>query len=280
MLAEGLRQTKFEAMLGVPPQLLPMAPSTSLLSCWYMKLREVFGNFDELEILVSSSDGYRSMDQLSGDSRFKRVIDPRSHRGTGGVLADYLQARDSSNADLDYLVVIDRSSCPPNSLAGFMSDLEASPDILVGVSELDRLTGIMAIKPHVLDLVPEVGYFDLKEQTVDKAIQSGFSVSASVVMPRAISVRSLLGWLAAIRYLGIEQEKPVGPVAYADRGINCIDPGARIGKAIILDSIIMDNAQVGDGAVVARSVVCSGAYVAPGRRVIDSVIDQPMSAAV
>jgi hypothetical protein len=278
VLAEGLRKSSFESLVGMPPQLLPMAPSVSLLACWYAKLAEVPDDLPPLEILVSSSQGYQSMDVLSADPRFKRVIDPRPHRGTGGVLADYLTRRESAYEDLDYLFVIERSGCPPRSLRGFFQNLESNPDILIGVSELDRLVGIMAIKPHVLELVPEVGYFDLKEQTVDKAVQCGLSVTAAVIMPRAIQVRSLRGWLDAIRYLNLPESSSGEPVSYSAHGTNCIDPGARIGKAVILDSIVMENATVENGAIIARSVLCPGAHVASGTHVIDSIIGRSKSA--
>ena len=117
VLAEGLRENSFESLVGMPPQLLPMAPSVSLLACWYEKLAEITDHLQPLEILVSSSQGYQSMDVLSADPRFKRVIDPRPHRGTGGVLADYLKRRESAHEDLDYLVVIERSSCHPGRSA-------------------------------------------------------------------------------------------------------------------------------------------------------------------
>ena len=279
MLAEGLRTSPLELLVGMPPQLLPITPSASLLTGWHEKLTGVFRDLRSLEILVASSEGYRSMESLARDGRFKRIIDPRSHRGTGGVLADYLKIREADDQETDYLIVIDRTSCPPRSLDGFVKDLEARPDILVGVSELDRLAGIIAIKPRVLDLVPEIGYFDLKEQTVSKAIRSRFSVAASVIMPRAIHVRSLPDWIAAIRYLGVEQTGLGDSVSYTSQGINCIDPSAKIGKAVIIDSVIMRNAQVSDGAVIARSVVCEGAHITPGKHVIDSIIDNRINAA-
>ena len=279
VLAEGLRKSQFEALVDTPPQLLPVAPSVSLLACWHMKLSEVLTDSPSLDILVSSSEGYQSMDVLSGDSRFKRIIDPRSHRGTGGVLADYFKRRESPGGDPSYLFVIDRSSCPPRSLRGFMAALEAAPDILIGVSELDRLTGIMAIKPEILNIVPSVGYFDLKEQLVNKAADADLKVSATSIMPRSIPINSVSAWIGAIRYLAYPD-----PAADSDRkflveGVSCIDPSATVGNAMVRDSVIMEGAVVGDGAVVARSVVCPGAEVASGARVIDSVVGRAVTPA-
>jgi carbonic anhydrase/acetyltransferase-like protein (isoleucine patch superfamily) len=51
-------------------------------------------------------------------------------------------------------------------------------------------------------------------------------------------------------------------------------PGARIGaESVILDSVVLDNAAVGEGAVVARSVVPLARRVAPRSLVVEQVID-------
>ena len=279
ILAEGLRTSSLERLVGIPPLLLPIGPSILLLECWREKLEGYVEANSPLEILVASTNGFQSMDLIASDPRFKRGLDPRPHRGTAGVLSDYLERDASGSEGLDYLLVIDRSSCPPRSLDGFMAALEAGPDILIGVSELDRLTGITAIKPEILNFVPSVGYFDLKEQLVTKAADADLKVSATSIMPRSIPINSVPAWIEAIRYLAYPD-----PVAESDRqflveGISCIDASATVGNAMVRDSIIMEGAVVGDGAVVARSVVCPGAEVASGARVIDSVVGRAVTSA-
>lgn len=271
ILAEGLSSSSLEGLVGIPPQLLPVSPSMLLLECWKEKLEATFEADVPLEILVASAAGFQSMDLIASDPRFKRGLDPRPHRGTAGALADYLEREVAVGAELDYVLVIDRSSCPPRSLEPFMNALQKEPDILIGVSELDRLAGIMAVKPRFLSLVPPIGYFDLKEQMVKKALDSGFKVRAERIMPRAIRINSVPAWIEAIKYLAYPEPEEAGSRAYLVEGISCIDPTAVIGDAMVRDSIIMAGAVVGDGAVIARSVVCSGVEVAPGTRVIDSV---------
>ena len=279
ILAEGLRASSLESLVGVPPLLLPIGPSILLLECWREKLEGYVEADSPLEILVASTNGFQSMDLIASDPRFKRGLDPRPHRGTAGVLSDYLERDASGSEGLDYLLVIERSSCPPCSLGGFMSALGAAPDILIGVSELDRLTGIMAIKPKILNLVPSVGYFDLKEQLVKKAVDVNFKVSASSIMPRSIPINSVASWIEAIRYLAYPDPAADSDRQFVVEGVSCIDPSATVGNAMGRDSIIMEGAVVGDGAVVARSVLCPGAEVASGARVIDSVIRRAVTSA-
>jgi ADP-glucose pyrophosphorylase len=65
----------------------------------------------------------------------------------------------------------------------------------------------------------------------------------------------------------------VHPTARID-GHSIIADGARIGaEAVVLDGIILENAAVGEGAVVARSVVPMSRRVAPRSLVVDRVID-------
>ena len=272
VLAEGLRNSTLETLVGIPPQLLPVAPTLLLVECWKEKLADFVEADSPLNILVSSTMGFQSMDLIASDPRFKRALDPRPHRGTAGVLADYLERDVSDSKDLDYVLVIERSSCPPRSLSGFMEALEAGPDILIGVSELDRLAGIMAIKPKVFGLVPSVGYFDLKEQLVAKALSADFRVGATSTMPRSIPINSVPAWIEAIRYLAYPDPAVDSDRQFVVEGVSCIDSSATVGNAMVRDSIIMKGAVVGDGAVIARSVVCPGAEVAPGTRIIDSVV--------
>lgn len=265
--------------MGSPPPLLPVGPSLLLVECWKEKLGGFVEADSPLEILVASTRGFQSMDLIASDPRFKRALDPRPHRGTAGVLADYLERDLFDSKDLDYVLVIDRSSCPPSSLSGFMAALEAGPDILIGVSDLDRLTGIMAINPEILNLVPSVGYFDLKEQLVTKAVDADFKVSSASIMPRSIPIHSVSAWIEAIRYLAYPDPAADGARKFVVEGVSCIDPRATVGNAMVRDSIIMEGAVVGDGAVIARSVVCPGAEVASGTRVIDSVVSQAATSA-
>ena len=80
MLAEGLRRSVLESHLGLPPQLLPIRPGFRLLDCWWDKLGKVFSSVPPIEILVASSQGFRSMESLASDPRFDRKLDERPHR--------------------------------------------------------------------------------------------------------------------------------------------------------------------------------------------------------
>ncbi|MAB72918.1 MAG: hypothetical protein CMJ54_10480 [Planctomycetaceae bacterium] len=174
---------------------------------------------------------------------------------------------------MDYIVAIDRGACPPQSLENFFHTLsKKKPDVLVGVSDYDRLAGIMAIRPSVLQLIPEVGYCDFKEQTLNKLASVGGSILALAIIPKSIRIGSLSGWIEAVSYHQINGEDSHRERRHIERGSCCIDDSADIGNAVVLDSIVMPDTVIGDRAVIARSAICPGSIVAPGARIIDSIV--------
>lgn len=272
MLAEGIRKSVLEHFTRIPPLLLPIRPGLSVGDFWVEKLSGFVPDDCPFEILVSSLEGYQSLGDLAGRTDFTRAVDPRPHRGTGGALRDHVLDSVSDIGEIDYILVIDRGACPPWSLAEFFGSLSRTPDVLVGVSDYDRLAGIIAIRPAVLELIPDVGYCDLKEQALDKLARAGGSIVAQKVIPRSIRLGSLPGWIEAVSYHLPMSGKDEEDRNHVERGSCCIDSSADIGKAVIVDSIVMQDTVVGDGAVVARSAICPGSVVPPGAKIIDSIV--------
>ena len=271
LLAEGIRSSQLENQINQPPPLLPLSPDRRCIDLWQERLVECFGDSIVTEIVVASSKGFQSFEPVASLHGFRRTVDPRSHRGTGGVLRDLFD-RDRSEFDQsDYVVVIDRDACPPRTLEKMADELRSGVDAVVGVSELDRLVGLIAIKPYLLNEIPDRGYIDLKEQGLKSILGNGRRGTAVTIMPRAIRIRSLRSWLEAVRYHHEDgrREEPEGVGRLT--GHSLVADSADITGAFVADSIIMENAVVGKGAVVARSVIPSGMRVPGGARVVDSV---------
>lgn len=270
MLAEGLRPSPLDRQVGLPAPLLPIREDSRLLDEWSSVLTACGLIGSPIDVVMASRSGFQAMESLSNDGRYERTIEPRSHRGTAGVLADLWRSQFVEH-HYDYFIVIEGGSCPPRGLGDLAKEMEAGRDIVLGASEIDRYAGVIALKPEMLDVVPDRGFHDLKEQSLPKMLADGSSISAVSIIPRAIRVRTLESWLEAVRSTTFD-----APPLLAERGCRveghcCIAGSASIRGGLIQNSIIMDGAVVEEGAIVARSAILPGQRVAGDARVIDSV---------
>jgi len=270
LLAEGLRSVPLEMELRRPLPLLPVKPGCRLVDVWWEKIEASFGQSEPMDIVAASSEGFQNFESVASNRRFRRTVDPRSHRGTGGILQDLVARDRRAYEDVDWILIIDRDACPPYSLDALAEALGPSIDVVVAVSDLDRLVGMIAIRPRVLEGIASLGYVDLKEQALKDVLASGERGLAVSVMPRAIRVRSLATWLEAVQFHCEESTALEGSRPFL-QGCCLIEKSARIGNASILDSIVMEDAIVGDDVVIARSVIPPGVEVIAGTTVIDSV---------
>jgi hypothetical protein len=269
ILAGGEFRSPLEEIVGKPVSLLPVANASTLVELWGDRIQWAFTPEMRIAMLFGSSSDFQAMESLGDDPRFMRHIDPRPNRGTGGVIADHWKTLPADTRRSEYILAIDRSACPPISLDSFASALEQGADVVIGTSDFDRLAGIIAIKSSVLEFVPEVGYFDLKEQALRAVLDAGLKVIAVPVIPRAIHLKTIGNWISMVRFLAKHARD--GDPRMNIRG-SCIDPDADIRRASIIDSVVMKNAVVHDDVVVARSVVCEGTVIPRGTRVIDSIV--------
>ncbi len=272
MLAEGIRPSPLDLQVGMPAPLLPIRGDLRLLDEWHRVLRG--GGLADLpiDVVMASRAGFQSMESLANDDRYERTIEPRSHRGTAGVLADLLRGQFADNG-FDYLVVIEGGSCPPLSIAGLAGAMHAGDDIILGTSEFDRYAGLVALKPDVLGVVPDKGFHDFKEQSLPAMLKEGRSISAVPIIPRAIRLRTLESWLESVRSTAISTPDPAdGDSEGRVEGYCCISSTASIKGALIQNSVIMNGAVIEAGAIVARSAVLAGQRVAAHSSVIDSIV--------
>lgn len=273
ILAGGLRDTPLENALGVPLLSLPLQPDRCVAELW----ADVLATFDHvrfpIRIITSSRDKCEQLFPMLEDQRFRLHTDPFPHRGTGGVLADIRVTLPEIGSGVSYFLVLDQSSCPPKSLESFVAKLSDGADIVIGVSSFDRLTGILAFKPEVLDLVPGVGYQDFKEQTLVRARDLGLRIAAHTTMAEAVRIDHLNGVLDAVRYWASSDSGRRYGIDGAIEGSCSIHDSVKADEAMIVDSICMKGSVIGTGAVVARSIIGPNVRIPRGIRVIDSVVD-------
>ena len=271
ILAGSEFEAPVEKLAERPILALPIRGGTTLIELWSELIFDAMPVGRRISLLFNSLSGFQVMECLSGDSRFERHIDPRSNRGTAGVIADHWKNLPAEDRDADYIVVIDRSTCPPHTLERFSVAISSGADVVIGVSELDRLAGIIAIKPVILDFVPEIGYFDLKEQAFQAAFNAGLKVIAASLIPRALRLNTIKGWIDSVRFHAFHSSDEDSRRII--RG-SCIDPDADVRNAAIIDSVVMKDVLIHDDVVVARSIICEGVEIPAGARVVDSVVNR------
>ena len=131
-------------------------------------------------------------------------------------------------------------------------------------------------------LVPDVGFFDLKEQFLPLLRSTGRVIESVTIAPRALRLRSRAEWLAIVEAwarssFGVREAEMVDsesalPSDHREDGVCVIEPGAVTRGAVISSSIIMAGAVLEPGAVVAPSVIGPGAVIAAGSVVVDAVV--------
>jgi len=306
MLAGAIRPSPLQAAISRPVLSLPLgvgehaAPST-VLDAWLRAFRSLRERCI-VTIVVKSERDRESLERLasmngSREFEIEVVRDPSDWRGAAGVARDV--AHDTS-AD-GVALVVEAACLPPRSIDPILARLDARTDAVVGSTERFEPAGVYAFRRSVFGRVPDVGYFDIKEQLISKLTTGASSVRLSVITERHVRLRRREEYLDAVRGQLARNGSSSGPDAngradgppspaarlngrhsHGKRDVHpaarligacVIEPGATIGAgAVINESAVLSGAEVGAGAVVSRCVIDEGAHVAEGGRVVETVV--------
>ncbi len=290
ILAGGPSRSDVPVLVERALHALPLASNVSLLDGWCRSLTNSVVGLDAVRLdsmkVISSVDQAFSPSVSGGGirSRLRLVRESRQHRGTAGVVADQLR-EESDRAD-GMVLVVEASASPVVDLGPMLalaSRAEAgSQGCVLGQSELGRYCGVCLCDRESFSLVPDVGFFDLKEQFLPRLRSAGRVIKSVSVAPRAFRLRSRREWLAIVEAwarwssgvceAGMIDSESTSPPDHREDGVCVIEPGAVIREAVISSSIIMAGAVVESGAIVARSVIGPGAVIAAGSVVVDAVV--------
>ncbi len=269
---------------------LPLASNTSLLDGW---CRSVAGPADGLDavhldsvtvILSADQDSPPSVSGGGASARLRLVRESRQHRGTAGVVND--QLREESDCADGMVLVVEASASPVVDLGPMLALASRAaaglPTCVLGASELGRYCGVCLCDWGAFSHVPDVGFFDLKEQFLPLLRSSGRVIETVTIAPRALRLRSRTEWLAIVEAWarwssgalggGMIDSGSTSPPDHREDGVCVIEPGAVIREAVIISSIIMAGAVIEPGAVVARSVIGPGARISAGSKVVDTIV--------
>lgn len=279
LLAGGLRTSDLHQSLGFPVPGLPLEPRRTVLQAWIDVLRADHRLLDASLVLTCSSEGDREwfsaeVRRMTNAGPIEVMLDRRPHRGVGGLVADTISERDP---DLDVMVV-EVTTLPPPSVSNAIDALRDASALVVGASLDDRPAGVVVLKRRVLEIVPRIGYLDLKEQFIPQAVARGFRAVPACVTSTAVRLSDRRNYLRAVR---IWQER--GPTSEAERRLPFVSAGSSVvcdgavvhERAVIRDSVVLPGAVIASGAVVARSVVGPLIRIPENTIVVDGVVADP-----
>ncbi len=290
ILAGGPSQNDVHMAIGRSIPSLPLASGVSVLEGWCRSLHRSMngiGSVDLGPVRMISSDDSDLPSSVMGEGSIADlccVRESRRHRGTAGVVADQLMVEPGGADGL--VLVIEASASPVVNLGPMLArashTTSGSHICVLGASELGRYSGVCVCDRESFSLVPDVGFFDLKEQLLPLLRIRGQVIESVTISPRALRLRSRVGWLKIVEAWATRSvdDCEAGavdctsriPFVHREDGVCVIEPGAVIREAVISSSIIMAGAVVESGAVVARSVIGPDAVIAAGSVVVDAVV--------
>ncbi|MGP1271835.1 MAG: hypothetical protein ACTS22_00730 [Phycisphaerales bacterium] len=200
-------------------------------------------------------------------------------RGPAGVLRDVTESYDENAV----VLVGEAARYIAGSLDQFLADWQRSAcDVLVACHSDGDPTGLLLLRRGALELVPQEGFMDLKEQWLPKLLRAGLKIWTSETRDfQPYPLRNREQFLRASAFAagapleGIDRASVLGPPKLLRPGSDRsrVAASARVGSdAVIADAVVMPDARIGDRAVVVRSIVCQGAVVPDGAEVVDRVI--------
>lgn len=283
-LAGGPHRSLIERLTGWPHRLLPVGPQHCLLACWKEVIEWALGGSGSLRagswrLLLSHDQSVWEGVEVSDVGAAYETV---AHRGTAGAVLDSLRLNDGECAPL---LLVEVSASPVVDLGPLVAAWDQVRNrkfgCVLGASKLGRYCGVALCQRAVFELVPKVGFFDLKEQLLPAILRAGGGIESTVVADRARRVRDRLEWLYAVQAWRefAASPKVMGDCALTRSGNggerNLIATSASTSGASVVSSIVMDEAIVEPGGVVARSIIGPGMRVPAGARIVDAIFADP-----
>lgn len=273
------RTAALSTALGIPVAALPINAERNLVECWIKRMVE--GGFRGQVVLAIGAESERAF--FDGMAAPEGVdievrVDSSGHRGAGGTAGDaWRELAATADPARSGAIVVEASNLPLFDFVKFFREIDPRDGALVGASDDASPAGIMWLSAASLELVPEIGYFDLKEQLVAAIVRAGHRVRASFGAAESCRVSDLKSYLHAVRLMRAAGsaarsfDAAVEPGAVV-RGASLICRGATVERgALVVDAIVLPGARVCADAVVARSIVPPGSHVPCGYLVVDDI---------
>jgi len=280
LLAGSVRESPFNRDLGRSPLDLPLRAGETVIQAWCQHAADLarsLGSTDlPVRVLVNRNARLPESPAPPGAIRVSAEFDPSELRGTAGVLRDVAEGLPHG----DFVLVGHAYQLLPRPLSEFVTGMRAvGGDVTLLAGSDGEPMGLYLVRRAALELVKPKGFVDFKEQAIPLIAESFDVRVASFSGARAESLRTLDGYLGALRRLHAAAGAEIDPLTedwFSTFAL--VEPGAEVGAgARVHDSVVLKSARVGAGAVLVRSLVCEGASVAAGEVVFDRVVAGPGS---
>ncbi|MCC7147535.1 MAG: hypothetical protein IT443_13930 [Phycisphaeraceae bacterium] len=277
LLAGAIRPTPLTADIGRSMLDMPITSTSRLISIWQKQLDSLADFLQQPDlscrILVDQNTPLPNP-PAPGRARLTVAQDPQPFRGTAGVLRDVVDGSDPSA----YVLVVEATQLPIEPLPDSCANMLKIPADVVLLSHRQGIpAGLMLIRCGTLQMVPTVGFLDLKEQILPR-LASEFVVRAiHLDQPVALPLRTLPDYIHALRLMA--GSTPTGnlddnPFEESWRtAFSIVEPDAMVASsARIHDSVVLAGGTVNPHAVLVNSVVGPGGVVPAGQTIINEVV--------
>jgi hypothetical protein len=288
LLAGGLKPSPLVAQTGGSVLDLYLRHDATVLSLWLDRFGQL--GYPAPGPVIHIAHGASTPapnDALIGRRGFRIRIEEDRHefRGPAGAVKD--ACGDYSPDSM--VLVAEAARYVAGNLSPMLADhLKNKADITVGCNPDNSPAGVFLIRCQTLALVPPIGFMDLKEQWLGKAVETGLKVRVHRLPGfTSYELRTRTDFLAAARAAGglVGATLPASPDV-DEKGNSApkdhaLPGGIEVGEgAVIVDSVIMPGARIGQDAVVARSIVCPAGIVPAGSAIVDAVVPSSVFASL
>ncbi len=282
LLGGIVRVDHFGAELGRSVLDLPISPDETMFSAWRehaQTLAEAIGS-EPLDVSLVVNSDRTVPDGWSNDDRVRLTIerDPAEYRGTGGLLRDFVARK--YDAD-DWILVANAAQLFLEPLPPLVERLRAAGAEVATLTQKDGTpAGLTLLRCGSLDVIPEVGYCDLKEQGLAKIAELR-PVGVVTLEPTCVHpVRGLDDYVEALKAL--YRHRQTGPGVVSDpfaeewqATFSVVEPESVVEEGAVLhDAVVLRGGRVERGGFAARTIVGPGGVVRAGESVIDAVVHE------
>jgi hypothetical protein len=279
LLSGSIRAKGLAGKIGRSVLDLPIDPDRTIAREWQDQVHDLacgIGAELPLRVLIDQVSPRPASFRSEGWVKASVERDQLELRGTGGVLRDISVEFEPT----DYLLVCNGGQIarePLGDISRILADCGGDMN-LIG-HEDGTPSGFMLVRCGCLQHLPKCGFIDLKEQALT-ALSERFTVEVAMrKTPTAWPVRTLNDYIEALRQVHRRQGTADKGSAFDEEwqaSFSLVEKtGTCAAGARVHDAVVLGGGEVGSGAVVVRSVICSGAVVRRGEMVVDEVRTLP-----
>jgi hypothetical protein len=269
LLARSARPSRLTTAIGRNVLDLPIDNQSTILDQWLKHVDRAADRIglDELPLRVLLSRN--SPAPRGGTGRPIIDRDLSDWRGDGALLASLKDQYDEH----DLILVADAAQVPTGDLADAAAGLSRAGGMVNLLGNPDGTpAGLTLMTCGALRLIPTGPSVDMNEQALPAICRTHEVRVHSTGRPCTTPVNTLAEYIAALGQLaGMTTGDPLEEEWQSSRSV--IEAGAVVDPAARLhNSVLLTGGRVEAGAIVVRSVVCSGATVQKDRRAMDEIV--------